>query len=132
LLIKVKAIAVNPADYKVRASMPPADGEIKVIGWDAVGEVVAIGDAVTAFKPGDAVYYAGDITRPGSNAEFQLVDERIVGFKPQSLNDAEAAALPLTAITAYELLFEHLNIVKQAADAKTKSDEVILVTGAAG
>ncbi|WP_165725889.1 zinc-binding alcohol dehydrogenase family protein [Pseudoalteromonas sp. SA25] len=132
LLIKVKAIAVNPADYKVRLYMPPTNGEVKVIGWDAVGEVVATGEAVTGFKPGDAVYYAGDITRPGSNAEFQLVDERIVGFKPQSLNDAEAAALPLTAITAYELLFEHLNIVKQAADAKTKSDEVILVTGAAG
>ena len=132
LLVKVKAIAVNPADWKVRLYMPPAEGETKVIGWDAVGEVIATGDEVTNFKAGDIVYYAGDITRPGSNAEFQLVDERIVGNKPKSLSDAEAAALPLTAITAYEILFEHLQIAKQSPDAKTKSDEVILVTGAAG
>ncbi|WP_022953208.1 zinc-binding alcohol dehydrogenase family protein [Leucothrix mucor] len=132
LLVKVKAIAVNPADWKVRLYMPPAEGETKVIGWDAVGEVIATGDEVTNFKAGDIVYYAGDITRPGSNAEFQLVDERIVGNKPKSLSDAEAAALPLTAITAYEILFEHLQIAKQSPDTKTKSDEVILVTGAAG
>ena len=84
--------------------------EYKVIGWDAVGEVVATGEAVTQFKPGDAVYYAGDLNRQGSNAEYQLVDERIVGSKPKSLSDAEAAALPLTTITAWELLFEHLAI----------------------
>ena len=132
LLVKVKAIAVNPADWKVRLYMPPAEGETKVIGWDAVGEVISTGDEVTNFKAGDIVYYAGDITRPGSNAEFQLVDERIVGNKPKSLSDAEAAALPLTAITAYEILFEHLQIAKQSPDAKTKSGEVILVTGAAG
>lgn len=132
LLVKIKAIAVNPADYKVRLNMAPAEGETKVIGWDAVGEVVATGDEVTNFKTGDTVYYAGDITRPGSNAEFQLVDERIVGTKPESISDAEAAALPLTAITAYEILFEHLDIVKQSPNSDEKSKEVILVTGAAG
>ena len=94
LLVKIKAIAVNPVDYKVRLRAAPENGEYKVIGWDAVGEVVASGDSATQFKPGDVVYYAGDLTRQGSNAEYQLVDERIVGTKPRSLSDAEAAALP--------------------------------------
>ncbi|MGK0409091.1 MAG: zinc-binding alcohol dehydrogenase family protein [Shewanella psychromarinicola] len=132
LLIKVKAIAVNPADYKVRLNMAPAAGEVKVIGWDAVGEVIATGESVSQFNPGDQVYYAGDITRQGSNAEYQLVDERLVGIKPKSLSDAEAAALPLTAITAWELLFEHLCIKQQAPHSTEKSNEVILVVGAAG
>lgn len=132
LLVKVRAIAVNPVDYKVRLNMPPAEGEYKVIGWDAVGEVVATGEATSQFKPGDLVYYAGDITRQGCNAEYQLVDERIVGSKPKSLSDAEAAALPLTSITAWEILFEHLAIKQQAPDSTEKSDEVILVVGAAG
>ena len=132
LLVKVKAIAVNPVDYKIRQNVAPTDGEFKVIGWDAVGEVVASGEAVTQFKPGDAVYYAGDLNRQGSNAEYQLVDERIVGYKPRSLSDAEAAALPLTTITAWELLFEHLAIKQQSPDSTDKSDEVILVIGAAG
>ena len=132
LLVKVKAIAVNPVDYKIRQNVAPTDGEYKVIGWDAVGEVVATGEAATQFKPGDTVYYAGDLNRQGSNAEYQLVDERIVGNKPKSLSDAEAAALPLTTITAWELLFEHLAIKQQSPDSKDKSDEVILVIGAAG
>ena len=137
LLVKVKAIAVNPVDYKIRQNVAPTDGEFKVIGWDAVGEVVATGEAVTQFKPGDAVYYAGDLNRQGSNAEYQLVDERIVGNKPKSLSDAEAAALPLTTITAWELLFEHLAIKQRlpgssGPDSDTRSDEVILVIGAAG
>ena len=132
LLVKVKAIAVNPVDYKIRQKVAPDDGNYKVIGWDAVGEVVATGEAATQFKPGDAVYYAGDLNRQGSNAEYQLVDERIVGSKPKSLSDAEAAALPLTTITAWELLFEHLAIKQQDPDSKEKSDEVILVVGAAG
>lgn len=132
LLVRVKAIAVNPVDYKIRQRFAPAAGESKVIGWDAVGEVVASGAAVTQFKPGDTVYYAGDINRPGSNAEYQLVDERLVGSKPKSLSNAEAAALPLTSITAWELLFEHLELRQQAPDAKQKSAEVLLVVGAAG
>jgi len=132
LLVKVKAIAVNPVDYKVRLFLPPADGETKVLGWDAVGEVVATGESATQFKPGDVVYYAGDLNRQGSNAEYQLVDERIAGSKPKSLSDAEAAALPLTAITAWEMLFEHMAIKQQSPDSNEKSNEVILVVGAAG
>ena len=132
LLVKVNAIAVNPVDYKVRQLMPPENGEHKVLGWDAVGEVIATGESATQFKPGDIVFYAGDITRQGSNAEYQLVDERIAGSKPKSLSDAEAAALPLTAITAWEVLFEHLAIKQQSPESKEKSDDIILVVGAAG
>jgi len=132
LLVKVKAIAVNPVDYKIRQRMAPEDGSYKVIGWDAVGEVVATGEAVTQFKPSDVVYYAGDLNRSGSNAEYQLVDERIVGFKPKSLSDAEAAALPLTTITAWEILFEHLALQQCTPGAKDTSKEVLLVIGAAG
>ncbi len=132
LLVKVKAIAVNPVDYKVRQKASAASGEYKILGWDAVAEVVATGEAASQFKVGDVVYYAGDITRQGSNAEYQLVDERLVGTKPTSLSDAEAAALPLTAITAWELLFEHLSIQQQNPDSIKKTDEVILVVGAAG
>ena len=132
LLVKVKAIAVNPVDYKIRQRVSPAEGEYKVLGWDAVGEVVATGEAATRFKPGNVVYYAGDLNRQGSNAEYQLVDERLVGTKPKSLSDAEAAALPLTAITAWEMLFEHLGIQQQSPDSTEKSDEVLLVVGAAG
>ena len=132
LLVKIKAIAVNPVDYKIRQNFPAEGSNPKVIGWDAVGEVVATGEAATQFQPGDVVYYAGDLTRQGSNAEYQLVDERLVGSKPKSLSDAEAAALPLTAITAWEILFEHLSIQQQNPDSTEKSDEVILVVGAAG
>ncbi len=132
LLIKVKAIAVNPVDYKIRQNVAAEEGQYKIIGWDAVGEVVATGESVSNFKPGDSVYYAGDLNRQGSNAEYQLVDERIVGHKPKSLSDAEAAALPLTAITAWELLFEHLNITEQSPNNVDKSNEVILIIGAAG
>lgn len=132
LLVRISAIAVNPVDYKIRQNVSPENGEYKVIGWDAVGEVVATGEAVSQFQPGDRVYYAGDLNRQGSNAEYQLVDEYLVGHKPKSLSDAEAAALPLTSITAYELLFEHLALQQQTPDAKQKSDEVLLVVGAAG
>ena len=128
LLIKISAIAVNPVDYKIRQRVNPEGGEPKILGWDAVGEVVDIGSDVTKFAVGDRVYYAGDLTRPGSNAEFQLVDERIVGKAPKSLSDSDAAALPLTTITAYELLFDHLALSQQSE----KSDEVVLVVGAAG
>jgi len=132
LLVKVKAVAVNPVDYKIRQNMVAEDGSHKVLGWDAVGEVVATGDSVTQFKAGDTVYYAGALMRQGSNAEFQLVDERLVGHKPKSLTDSEAAALPLTAITAWELLFKHLQIQQQAPGRVKQSNEVILVVGAAG
>jgi zinc-binding alcohol dehydrogenase family protein len=132
LLVSVKAIAVNPVDYKIRLNMPAEGDEHKVIGWDAVGEVIATGDAVSQFKVGDDVYYAGALMRQGSNAEYQLVDERLVGKKPSSLSNAEAAALPLTAITAWELLFEHLSLKQQMPESIDKSDEVILVVGAAG
>lgn len=132
LLVKVNAIAVNPVDYKIRQNVSPVNNQHKVIGWDAVGEVVATGEDVRAFKPGDKVFYAGDLNRQGSNAEFQLVDERLVGHKPKSLSDVEAAALPLTSITAWELLFEHLQIKQTSPRSQTQSDEVILVVGAAG
>lgn len=132
LLVKVKAIAVNPVDYKIRQNVAPEQGQYKVIGWDAAGEVVATGEDVVGFEVGDEVYYAGDLTRPGSNAEYQLVDERIVGRKPQSLSDAQAAALPLTSITAYELLFDHLGLELQSLTGKRNSDQVLLITGAAG
>ena len=126
ILVEVKAVSVNPADYKVRSSMPVPDGEWKVIGWDAAGVVKSVGDNVTLFQPGDKVFYAGDITRSGSNAEMQLVDERIVGKMPESLSYGEAAALPLTSLTAWEMLFDRLEVSKQD---KEKS---ILVIGAAG
>lgn len=132
LLVKVKAIAVNPVDFKIRQRVAPESGEYKVLGWDAVGEVIATGEEATLFKPGDLVYYAGDLNRQGSNAEYQLVDERIVGARPKSLSDAEAAALPLTAITAWEMLFEHLAIQPKPSSSGEQSGEVILVIGAAG
>jgi len=125
LLVAIKAISVNPVDVKVRASRTPPAGEAAVIGWDAAGIVEAVGPEVTLFQPGDAVFYAGDITRPGSNAEFQLVDERIVGKKPASLSFPEAAGLPLTAITAWELLFDRLGATKDSTGA-------LLVIGGAG
>ena len=128
LLVKINAIAVNPVDCKIRQRRLPPAGEYSVLGWDAVGEVVAVGDDVEQFNIGDSVYYAGDLTRQGCNAEFQLIDERIVGKKPTTLSNTEAAALPLTAITAWELLFDHLGITQ----TKTPTSEVILVVGAAG
>ena len=132
LLVRVKSIAVNPVDCKIRQNVEPENGEHKVLGWDAVGEVVAIGASVSNFKPGDMVFYAGDLNRQGSNAEYQIVDERIVGKKPKSLSASEAAALPLTAITAWELLFERLGIASQQPDSSERSNDVILIVGAAG
>lgn len=126
ILVEVKAVSVNPVDFKVRQAMPAAEGEYKVIGWDATGVVKSVGENVSLFKPGDKVWYAGDITRSGSNAQFQLVDERIVGHMPSSLSYGEAAALPLTSITAWELLFDRINV------AKNDDSKSILVIGAAG
>ncbi|WP_159822082.1 zinc-binding alcohol dehydrogenase family protein [Colwellia sp. 20A7] len=132
LLVRVKSIAVNPVDCKIRQNAAPEANEYKIIGWDAVGEVVGVGELVTHFKLGDSVFYAGDLNRQGCNAEYQLVDERIVGNKPKSLSDSEAAALPLTSITAWELLFERLAIKQQQPDNKEKSKDVLLIVGAAG
>jgi NADPH2:quinone reductase len=125
LLIAVRAVSVNPVDTKVRASRKAAEGQAEVIGWDAAGVVEAVGPEATLFKVGDPVFYAGAIDRPGSNAQFQLVDERIVGKKPASLSFPEAAALPLTAITAWELLFDRLGATQDSTGA-------LLVVGGAG
>lgn len=132
VLVAVRAVSVNPVDTKIRKRMAAEDGSHKVIGWDAVGEVVAVGEQVTLFQAGDQVFYAGALMRQGSNAEYQLVDERLVGNKPKSLSDAEAAALPLTSITAWEMLFEHLQIPQRSANLTDTSEQVILVVGAAG
>ena len=133
ILVEVKAISVNPVDYKIRQSRPAPEGEYAVIGWDAAGVVTAVGDEVSLFSVGDKVYYAGDLTRSGSNAEYQLVDERIVGRMPASLSFAEAAALPLTTITAWEMLFERLQIpVSDSSSGERANDVSVLVIGAAG
>lgn len=133
LLVKVEAIAANPVDYKIRQRRAPqsTDGIVsaEVLGWDASGVVVATGDAVTAYKVGDAVFYAGALNRPGANSAYHLVDERLVGPKPQSLSYADAAALPLTAITAWEMLFDRLQLDQPSPQFKRK---VLLVSGAAG
>lgn len=128
LLVEVRAVWVNPVDTKMRMRSTPGPGEQFVLGWDAAGVVAAIGPDVTLFKPGDEVWYAGAIDRPGSNAELHVVDERIVGHKPRSLDFARAAAMPLTAITAWELLFERLRVPTGKAHDETS----LLVIGAAG
>lgn len=127
LLVRVEAVSVNPVDTKIRARVDP-QGADKVLGWDAAGTVVAVGADVSLFKPGDQVYYAGALDRSGSNAELQLVDERIVGRKPSTLDFFQAAAMPLTTITAWELLFDRFGIARgNAAQGGT-----VLITGAAG
>ena len=125
LLVKVEAISVNPVDTKQRKMDSPAP---RVLGWDAAGTVEAVGPEVSLFKPGDAVYYAGDVTRPGANSELHLVDERIVGSKPRRLDFAQAAALPLTAITAWEAFFDRMKIDLGGGD----SGKSILIIGGAG
>lgn len=128
ILVAVKAVAVNPVDTKVRSPKDKVEETPRIIGYDAAGVVQAVGPGASLFKPGDEVYYAGDITRSGTNAEFHLVDERIVGRKPASLSQAEAAALPLTTITAYEAFFDRLGIDRDGADA----GQSILIIGAGG
>lgn len=125
LLVQVQAISVNPVDTKVRSGA--AVTEPRVLGWDAVGTVQQVGDQVSLFKVGDSVFYAGAIDRPGSNSELHLVDERIVGHKPQSLDNAHAAALPLTSITAWELLFDRLGVPEGGGEGQS-----LLIIGAAG
>jgi zinc-binding alcohol dehydrogenase family protein len=126
--VAVKAISANPVDYKVRKRAAPPEGETKILGYDAAGIVDAVGPDVTLFKAGDEVFYAGSILRQGNNAEFHLVDERIVGRRPKSLSFAQAAALPLTSITAWELLFDRLG----AVPGKSVDPRTLLITGGAG
>jgi NADPH2:quinone reductase len=126
--VAVKAISANPVDYKVRKRASPPEGEFKILGFDAAGIVDAIGPEVSLFKPGDEVFYAGSILRQGTNSEFHLVDERIVGRKPKTLSFAQAAALPLTSITAWELLFDRLG----AVPGKSVDPRTLLIIGGAG
>ena len=128
LLVRVKAVSVNPIDTKVRSSAAPAQGEAKVLGWDASGVVEAVGDQVTLFRPGDEVFYAGALQRPGTNAELHAVDERIAGPKPRSRDWDAAAAVPLTALTAWELLFDRM----RAPYGEKTTGGVLLVIGGAG
>ncbi len=128
LLVKIAAVSVNPVDTKVRRKVAPEGDEWRVLGFDAVGVVEAVGSEVRNFKPGDNVFYAGSIARPGTNSEYHLVDERIVGHKPASLGNAEAAALPLTAITAWEMLFDRLDVKRPTP----QGGNLILVIGGAG
>ncbi|MDU9410622.1 zinc-binding alcohol dehydrogenase family protein [Pseudomonas sp. zfem001] len=128
LQVEVRAISVNPVDTKIRQGVAPENGAAKVLGWDATGVVKAVGSEVSLFQPGDRVFYAGAIDRAGANSELHLVDERIVGHMPSSLSFAEAAALPLTAITAWELLFERL----QVAEGSVDQGQSLLIVGAAG
>jgi NADPH2:quinone reductase len=129
LLVEVKAVSVNPVDTKIRQNRADPDGKPQVLGWDAAGIVVAVGPDVTKFAVGDAVFYAGAIDRPGTNAEYHLVDERIVGHKPQSLDWAQAAALPLTSITAWETLFDRLDVRKPVPGA---ANAILIIGGAGG
>jgi zinc-binding alcohol dehydrogenase family protein len=125
LLVRIHAIAVNPVDTKVRRGVAP-EGQ-RILGWDAAGVVTAVGQDVSLFKPGDEVFYAGSFLRPGCNAEYALVDERIAGHKPATLDFAHAAALPLTAITAWELLFDRLGVPEGGGEGRT-----LLIVGGAG
>ncbi|MCX2575858.1 zinc-binding alcohol dehydrogenase family protein [Pedobacter sandarakinus] len=129
LLVKIEAVSVNPVDYKIRQNSlkEQVSDEPKIIGWDAVGVVEAVGDNVSLFNVGDRVFYAGDLNKAGSNQEFQLVDERIVGCAPRQLSTEEIAALPLTALTAYEILFDRMRLSKTKDEGKS-----ILIIGGAG
>ena len=129
ILVRVEAISVNPVDTKVRMRAQPEPGAWKVLGWDAAGRVEAVGPDVTRFRPGDAVFYAGALERPGTNAELHLVDERIAGHAPSTLSPAQAAALPLTAITAWETLFDRLDIRRPIPGA---ANAVLVVGGSGG
>jgi zinc-binding alcohol dehydrogenase family protein len=129
LRVAVRAISVNPADVKLRATVPPPAGEARILGFDAAGIVDAVGAAVTLFKPGDEVFYAGAIDRPGSYSELQLVDERIVGRKPAVLDFGQTAALPLTSITAWEILFDRLAV---PYGVKSHTGALLIVNGAGG
>ncbi|MGR3824906.1 MAG: zinc-binding alcohol dehydrogenase family protein [Salipiger marinus] len=129
LLVEVRAVSVNPVDYKIRRSTAPESGAWKVIGWDAAGIVRATGPEVTLFQPGDEVFYAGSLIRPGTNAELHLVDERIVGHRPTSLSWAESAALPLTSLTAWEAMFDRMDVTRPVPGA---AEAIVIIGGAGG
>jgi zinc-binding alcohol dehydrogenase family protein len=128
-LVRVAAVSVNPVDTKQRVPSTKVEAQPRVLGWDAAGTVVAVGAEATLFQPGDEVYYAGDVTRPGSNSELQLVDERIVARKPQTMDFTQAAAIPLTAITAWESYFDRMKI---DADGGDKGATLLIIGGAGG
>ncbi|WP_455381268.1 zinc-binding alcohol dehydrogenase family protein [Salinispira pacifica] len=129
LLVSVRAVSVNPVDTKTRAPRPGTEEKPRILGWDAAGVVVDTGPDCTLFKTGDEVFYAGSIVRPGCDSELHLVDERIVGRKPGTLSFAEAAALPLTTITAWEALFDQMRI---SADGGDRGQSLLVVGGAGG
>ncbi len=129
LLVKVEAVSANPVDTKIRKGMSPPEGSWKVLGWDAAGTVEAVGDGVNDFKVGDHVFYAGSLIRQGANVEYHLVDERIVGRKPETVSYVEAAALPLTAITAWEMMFDRLDVRKVVPGA---ANAILIIGGAGG
>ncbi|KQQ44573.1 hypothetical protein ASF58_20545 [Methylobacterium sp. Leaf125] len=129
LLVRVQAVSVNPVDVKVRGRVTPAPGAPHILGYDAAGLVEAVGPEVRLFKPGDAVFYAGALDRPGTNAEFHAVDERLVGPAPRTLTPSQAAALPLTALTAWELLFDRLRV---PYGAMAGGDALLIINGAGG
>lgn len=129
LLVRIEAVSVNPVDTKVRAPKAQIETQPKVLGYDAAGVVHAAGEQVTLFKPADAVYYAGDVTRSGSNAQFQLVDERIVAAMPRNLDFASAAAVPLTALTTWELLFQRMRLDPQGGE---RGRSLLILAGAGG
>lgn len=130
ILVKIEAISVNPVDYKIRqgAAKDQTLDEAKIIGWDAIGTVISVGEQASIFKAGDKVFYAGDITKPGTNQEYQLVDERIVGFAPKKISIEDAAAMPLTSLTAYEILFDRLRLSRE----KDAGKSVLIIGGAGG
>lgn len=129
ILVRVQAVSVNPVDTKIRQRRAPEGGQPAILGWDAVGEVVALGADVSRFKVGDKVWYAGAIDRPGTNSEFHLVDERIVGHAPKSIETAAAAALPLTTLTAYEMLFDRIDVTRPVPGA---AQAIVIIGGAGG
>ncbi|WP_099222512.1 zinc-binding alcohol dehydrogenase family protein [Listeria costaricensis] len=128
LLVKVSAISVNPVDTKQRSPKEKLEKEPRILGYDAVGEVVEVGEQVTLFQKGDKVYFAGDVTRQGSNAAYTLIDERLAALKPEKLSDVEAAAMPLTTLTAWEALFDRLGIKAEKDSGKT----ILIINGAGG
>ncbi|MBO9127780.1 MULTISPECIES: zinc-binding alcohol dehydrogenase family protein [unclassified Rhizobium] len=129
VLVKVEAVSANPVDCKIRSSMSPPEGAWKVLGWDAAGTVESVGEDVREIKAGDAVFYAGSLTRQGANVEYHLVDERIVGRKPKTVSAVEAAALPLTTITAWEMMFDRLDVRRPVSGA---ANAILIIGGAGG